>query len=451
MPKLNTPVIPENITVHLGRPESDAENVTVPFAEYVKNVVSSEIYPTWPENAIRANIYAVTTFALNRIFTEWYPSRGYNFDITNSTAFDQAFVKDRDIFENISEITDEIYTDYIARQNEVQPIFAQFCNGTSAKCDGLSQWGTVTLAERGYTPYEILRYYYGDDINIITDAPVKNITESYPGTPLGVGSAGNDVDIIQEQLNRISKNYPAIPKINSRNAVYDAETERSVRKFQEIFDLPVTGTVNKATWYKIKRYYNAVKRLGELKSEGLTFAEAESIYSTELKYGDKGIGVTTLQYYLNMVAYFNPNLSLFPIDGDFGDETLNSVINFQNEYKLEPDGIVGRNTWNKITEVYSNILNSLPDEFKNDIVAPYPGYFLTSGESGENVRILQTYLNVIAESINGIPEITADGVYGKETERAVSAFQRLYGIPVTGYVGPVTWLEIARQYELLLQ
>lgn len=444
------PVIPEYITVHLGRPESNSENVRVPFSEYIKNVVSSEIYPTWPENAIRANTYAVTTFALNRIYTEWYPSRGYNFDITNSTAFDQAFKKDRDIFENISEIVDEIYTDYIARSNEVQPIFAQFCNGTTVTCDGLSQWGTVTLAERGYTPYEILQYYYGDNINIITDAPIKNITESYPGAPLTVGSAGNDVDLIQEQLNRIAKNFPAIPKINARGAVYDNDTALAVQKFQQIFDLPQTGTVDKATWYKIKRYYNAVKRLGELKSEGLTFAEASGIYSSQLAVGSQGVGVITLQYYLNMIAYFNPNLSLFPIDGVFGTDTLNAVINFQTEYNLLSDGIVGRGTWNKITEVYENTLNNLPQEYKQGLLQPYPGYFLTSGETGENVRTLQTYLRLISQNIKGIPSVTVDGVYGKNTENAVSAFQQLYGIPVTGYVGPVTWLEISRQYELLL-
>lgn len=447
---VSAPVIPENITVHLGRPGTNAENVTVPFSTYIKNVASSEIYPTWPESAIRANIYAITTFALNRIYTEWYRSRGYNYDITNSTAFDQAFVKDRDIFDNISEIADEIYTDYVVRQGEVQPYFTQFCNGTTATCDGLSQWGTVTLANRGYTPYEILQNYYGDNINIVRNARVKNINESYPGTPLSIGSAGNEVDIIQEQLNRISKNYPAIPKINARNAIYDEETAAAVRKFQQIFDLPVTGTVDKATWYKIKRYYNAVKRLGELKSEGLSFEEAEFFYETALKYGNTGIGITTLQYYLNMIAYFNPNLSLFTIDGVFGDETLNAVNNFQREYGLPVDGVVGRETWNKITEVYDNIINALPSEYKTDMGKPYPGYFLTNGEQGENVRTIQTYLSLISDNIKAIPPVTVDGIYGNETENAVRTFQELYGIPATGYVGPVTWLEIARQYELLL-
>ena len=199
-----TPVIPETITVHLGTPSSSAENVTVSFADYIKNVASSEIYPTWPENAIRANIYAQISYALNRVYTEWYRARGYDFDITNSTAYDQSFVKGRNIFENISEIVDEIFNDYIRRQGFVEPLFATYCDGVEVSCDGLSQWGSVTLAEEGVIPYDILRNYYGDDIDLVFDAPVVNVIESYPGTPLRVGSSGDDVRRIQNQLNRIS-------------------------------------------------------------------------------------------------------------------------------------------------------------------------------------------------------------------------------------------------------
>ena len=177
------PVIPAKITVHLGRPQSNAENVTVSFVDYIKNVASSEIYPTWPENALRANIYAQISFALNRVYTEYYRSRGYAFDITNSTAYDQSFVKNRDIFSNISRIVDEIFNSYIVRDGNIEPLFAQYCNGTTVTCNGLSQWGSVDLANRGYTPYRILQYYYGNDINIITNVPVQNITASAPLTP----------------------------------------------------------------------------------------------------------------------------------------------------------------------------------------------------------------------------------------------------------------------------
>ena len=178
-----TPYIPEYITVHLGPPDSDAPNVTVPFAEYIANVASSEIYPTWPESAIRANIYAQISFALNRIFTEYYRSRGYDFDITNSTAIDQAYVEGRDIFSNINQIVLDIFNDYLVRQGNVEPLYAQYCDGINTVCEGLSQWGTVGLAEQGYTPYEILTTYYGDNINIVQDAPVMGLTASVPEYP----------------------------------------------------------------------------------------------------------------------------------------------------------------------------------------------------------------------------------------------------------------------------
>lgn len=445
------PYIPTSITVHLGRPDENAENITLPFTDYIKNVASSEIYPTWPESALRANIYAIITFALNRIYTEWYPSRGYNFDITNSTAFDQAFKKDRDIFENISRIVDEIYNDYVVRQGFVEPYFTQFCNGTTATCEGLSQWGTVSLANEGLVPYEILQYYYGNDISIVRDAPTQDIEESYPGYPLRIGSAGNDVDIIQTQLNRIARNYPAIPRITPRNAIYDRETAEAVRKFQEIFNLEPTGEVDKSTWYKIKRFYAAVKRLGELTSEGLTIDEADTIYSGDLREGARGVPVQTIQYYLNVIAYFNPNLNLFSIDGAFGPATVNAVENFQREYGLAVTGIVDETTWNKIIEIYDNILKSLPEGYQGNAAKLYPGYFLTVGARGEDVRTLQTYLDVVAANISSIPRVTPDGVYGEQTRAAVAAFQRLYGITETGYVGPVTWYAIARQYELLTQ
>ncbi|MDD6097960.1 MAG: spore cortex-lytic protein, partial [Oscillospiraceae bacterium] len=204
-----TPFIPETITVHLGTPDSGAANVTVNFPDYVKNVASSEIFPTWPESSLRANIYVITTFALNRIYTEWYRSRGYDFDITASTQFDQKFINGREIFENISRLVDELFNDYVRRQGSIEPLFTSFCNGTTTTCAGLSQWGTVTLAEQGKTPYEILQYYYGDDIDIVKNAPVKSAQFSFPGIPLELGSSGNDVRTMQIYLNRISRNYPA--------------------------------------------------------------------------------------------------------------------------------------------------------------------------------------------------------------------------------------------------
>ena len=205
--------IPSQITVHLGAAaDQSAPNVTVSFPDYIKNVASSEIYPTWPENALRANIYAQISFALNRIYTEYYHSRGYDFDITNSTAADQSFVYGRNIFENISQIVDEIFNSYVVRQGSIEPLFTQYCNGTTVSCGGLSQWGSVALAQQGLTPYQILQRYFGDDINIVRNVPVSGLRPSAPTAPLALGSGGNDVTNVQIRLNRISKNYPAIPK-----------------------------------------------------------------------------------------------------------------------------------------------------------------------------------------------------------------------------------------------
>ena len=219
------PFIPRDITVHLGRPEETANNVTVSFPDYIKNVVSSEIYPTWPENAIRANIYVIVSFALNRVYTEWYRSRGYPFDITNSTQFDQKYIYGREIFENVGQLVDELFNSYVRRQGNVEPLFTAFCNGTTVTCDGLSQWGTVPLAQQGMTPYEILTTFYGSDIDIVTNVPVMTNTPSYPGFDLRLGLSDDPVRTIQVQLNRISRNYPAIPKIGEAAGDFDYITQ----------------------------------------------------------------------------------------------------------------------------------------------------------------------------------------------------------------------------------
>ena len=415
MPTQIFPTIPEEITVHLGPPDTPAENVTVPFIDYVKNVASSEIYPTWPESSLRANIYAIITFALNRIYTEWYPSRGYDFDITNTTQFDQAFVKNREYFENISNIVDEIFNDYVVRQGEIQPLFTQFCNGTTSRCDGLSQWGSVTLAESGLNPYEILQNYYGNDINIVENAPITNEAESYPGIPLSLGGAGNDVKIIQTQLNRIARNYPAIPKIANENGIFGTDTEAAVIKFQEIFNLPQTGTVDKATWYRIKQYYVGVKKLSELIAEGITLEEASLPYTTVLSEGMSGVAVSTLQYYLNIIAYFNPSLNLSPLDGTFGPATTAAVKEFQAFYGLPITGTVEENTWRTIDKIYIDTINSLPSDYTAGRAKLYPGYFLTEGMQNESVRDLQTYLSTIGSVIPEIPQIPVTGYWYTNT------------------------------------
>ena len=449
MPDIIAPVIPEYITVHLGPPGSDAENVTVPFIDYIKNVASSEIYPTWPDSALRANIYAIISFALNRVYTEYYRSRGYDFDITNSTQYDQAFVPDRDIFENISDLVDELFNNYIVRGGNIEPLFARFCSGKNRQCDGLSQWGTVDLAEQGLTPYEILQIYYGDDINLVMNAPIADISESYPGNPLKLGDAENNVKLIQTWLNRISRNYPAIPKIAEENGIFGVDTEASVRKFQEVFDLPQTGEVDKSTWYRIRQLYNGVKGLSELVSEGITIDEASVPFVPELTVGMSGEPIRVIQYYLNVIAYFNPALELIPISGVYDPATVNAVENFQRFYGLPVTGIVDDATWDMLSKIYVDTIASVPPGIEGEYAKIYPGYYISQGMEGQAVTDLQTYLNLLGRVFPELPELPVTGYFGEQTRAAVTEFQRLFGLVPTGAVGPVTWYSITNEYNAL--
>lgn len=445
----NLPVIPERIVVHLGTPDSSARNVSVSFPDYIKNVASSEIFPTWPEAALRANIYAKISFALNRVYVEWYRSRGYDFDITSSTQYDQAFVYGRDVFANIGAIVDEIFNNYIVRRGSVEPLFAMFCNGTTVTCNGLSQWGTVTLAERGYTPYEILQYYYGEDIDIVYNAPISANIQSYPGAPFGFGSSGNEVRTIQRELNRVSRNYPAIPKIYPANGIFGESTVEAVKTFQQVFNLPASGIVNKATWYKLKFIFTAVKGLSELESEGLTLEDVDEPWGDSLRRGDYGQRIRALQYYLNVIAYFNPEIPSVTANGSFDAATDAQVRAFETFYGLNPDGVVDFRTWLLINDVYQQILQSLPEGYEGAAAEIYPGYNLTPGMRNKDVREFQTYLRVIGQNISQIPVIEATGYFGPETERAVLIFQRLYGLEPTGFVGSPTWDAAAREYNFI--
>ncbi len=438
------PYIPETITVHLGTPSAAAENITISFPEYIKNVASSEIYPTWPENALRANIYAQISFALNRFYTEWYRSQGYNFDITNSTAYDQAFVPGRNIFENISNIVDDIFNSYVVRGDAIEPYFTQYCNGTTVTCDGLSQWGTVTLAESGYTPLQILQNYYGNDVSIVTDAPVRSAGQSYPGQPLCLGEAGNEVRYKQVQLNRISRNYPAIPKINPVDGIFGQETEAAVKAFQRIFSLTPDGIIGPATWYKITYLFNGVKRLSELDSEGIAAEEISKEFPGVLAPGDTGQNVRNLQYFLAVVGEFYDTVPQIDITGVYDEPTREAVIAFQNTYGLTPDGIVGINTWQDLYRAYRGILantNSLEGG-----VALYPGVVLRQGTQGDAVETLQEYLSYLSETYTEIPDVPVTGVFGNQTQASVEAFQQLFGLPVNGVVGPAVWNSIAEAY-----
>lgn len=441
------PVIPETITVHLGEPDQNALNVTLPFADYVMNVASSEIYPTWPDSALRANIYAQVSFALNRIYTEFYRSRGYDFDITNSTRYDQYFVNGRDIFSNIRNLASELFNDYLRRPGTVEPLFAQYCNGTTVTCDGLSQWGSVNLAQAGYTPYHILTNYYGPNLEIVQNAPVGSIEDSSPEVPLRLGSFGAQVRTLQIRLNRISDNYPNIPKIPSINGIYGIETENAVRGFQETFGLTVDGVVGKATWYAVQRIYIAVKRLNSLNSEGLQFADVSQEYAGVLRLGDANTGVSLLQYYINYLSAYYETIPPLAIDGVFGEATRNAVYAVQNTFGLPVDGVVGEQTWEAITNAYYGIIRRIPVSFVEGNIIPYQGTILRQGDQSEEVRVLQEYLNYISRFIAEIPSVSPTGYFGPQTQASVVAFQRLYGLPANGAVDAATWAAIADLYS----
>ena len=444
-----TPVIPDYITVHLGAPSSNAPNVRVPFIDYIKNVASSEIYPTWPENALRANIYAQISFALNKIYTEYYRSRGYDFDITNTTQFDQAYVQGRDIFGDVSDIVDEIFDSYLRRNGAIEPLASQFCNGTTVTCEGLSQWGTVSLANQGYLPFQIIRYYYGDDVNIISNVPVESIGESYPGTPLSLGDVGPDVQRVQILLNAISTNYPAIPKVPT-GAVFGEATENAVRVFQRIFNLTPDGVVGRATWNKLNNLFTGINRLNELYARGDVIFGLSLEYPDALREGDTGQGVYTLQLMINFLSEYYDTVPQVAEDGVYGPSTSSAVAAFQRVYGLPVDGVVGPLTWesmyNAIKGIY--IANGQLSQFSTaPAFAPYPGMPLTIGTRGNAVMTLQNHINDVAPVFSQIPPVNATGNYGLNTKTAVSEIQNRMNLPQNGSVDEETWNGIERLHQ----
>ena len=388
-----SPYVPQRITVHLGGPNTNADNVTVSFQDYVKNVASSEIYPTWDESALRANILAIVSFALNRVYTEFYRSRGYDFDITSSTAIDQAFVNGRSYFETISRLVDELFNDYLRRPGFVEPLASKFCNGTTVTCEGLSQWGSQNLAQQGYNATQILRSYYGN-VEIVNNAPIRGLTSSYPGTPLRVGSTGPNVVVLQVSLNRIAQNYPAIPKIPTIDGIFGSRTEAAVRALQQIFGLTADGIVGPATWYQIVRLYTAVTNLSELRSQGQRYYAISWSPPNALQVGSSGEIVRFLQYMLNVLSAYISGIPPVTEDGIYGPATRAAVLAAQRRFGLPETGVVNTQTWDEIYDQYSGIENvSLRNEtlFPNQNTAVPAGNFRRNG-NGRNAYSQTTTL-----------------------------------------------------------
>ncbi len=443
-------VIPKTVTVHLGKPTAYAQDVTVDFIDYVKNVASSEIYPTWPEQSLRANIHAQINIILNRLYTEWYKSKGYDFDITNSTSYDQYYVHGRTIFESVSVIADEIFNTYLRRQGFEEPYFAEYCDGKLVDCPGMKQWGTVTLAQQGLNAIEILRSYYGNDLEVVRTTNIAEIFESYPGSALTIGSTGTDVKIIQRQLNRIAEDYPGFGTV-SVDGVYGAATAEVVKRLQSHFSLTADGVVGRSTWYKISYIYVSVKDLAELTSEGEkpsgTLVDGE-YPGTALQVGSTGDDVLQVQFWLDEIAQFSNDLPDIAVDGIFGNATKAAVEAFQLKYGLSVDGVVGEITWNKIYMEYTGgVLDTTPG-----ITSPgeYPGTALSVGSRGDDVKRMQFYLRIVARNNPNVPDLSADGIFGSGTQQSVIAFQNYYGLSADGIVGNLTWDKIYEVYTDLI-
>lgn len=446
---LQTVVIPEYVTVHLGRPDRAAENVRVPFRTYLKSVAASEIYPTWPYESLKANIWCQITFILNRIYTEWYRSRGYNFDITNSTSYDQKYIHNRSTFQSTDRVVEEVFNNYVTRTFSREPYFTEYCDGRQVTCPGLKQWGTYELANQGLDALQILKYYYGDDIQVNQTDNIAALPASYPGTPLRIGSQGQAVQIIQAQLNRISDNYPALPK-QPVDGIYGQNTRDIVRRFQRIFNLTADGVVGKTTWYKISYIYVSVKKLAQLTSEGESIEDG-GYPGYVVKRGDRGLNVVIVQFYINQTAVYVSSISPVELDGVFGPALEEQVKNFQRYFNLSPDGKVGALTWDKMLRIFKSIQSGVDYPRQTPPAADaYPGYLIRVGAAGENVRKIQQWLAGVAQENSRVTAPAVDGIFGSGTQRAVISFQRRYSLTPDGIVGPATWNSLYNTWQNLV-
>ena len=398
---------------------------------------------TWPEQALRANIHCQISLALNRIYTEWYPSKGYTFNITNSTSYDQYYVHGRTVFDVMVRITDDIFNTYLRKRGTVNPYYSEYCDGKSVTCPGLKQWGTVKLAEQGRSALQILRYYYGSSIEIVRCRNIQSIPQSYPGTPLRQGSRGAAVFTLQRQLNRITKDYPFLGKLTV-DGVFGSRMAATVRAFQKQFNLTADGVVGRQTWYKISYIYVSVKDLAELTSEGETASGTLSNGTwngTVLRTGSTGSAVEQVQFWLNTLAQYESAIPSVTVDGVYGTATANAVRAFQRRYGLTVDGVVGQATW---TELYDEFLSIQSD---NGTPNAYPGTPLREGSSGQNVRLVQFWLKIARTVYKDLASLTVDGKFGAGTAAAVRRFQRYFGLTSDGVVGRTTWNKLYEVYN----
>ena len=439
---LDEAVVPNKITVHLGKPASSARNVTVNFQDYIANVASSEVYPTWPEEALRANIHAQISLALNRIYTEWYPSKGYPFNITNSTSYDQYYVYGRTVFSVMVRLTAEIFNTYVRKVGTFNPYYTEYCDGREVTCPGMKQWGTVTLANQGKNALQILRYYY-DNVEIVRTQNIRRIPQSYPGSPVREGDRGTPVYTLQRQLNRITKDYPFFGKLNV-DGIFGPKMTQTVKTFQRQFNIAADGIVGRATWYKISYIYVSVKDLAELTSEGETengVLSGGSWGGVLLKTGSRGKSVEQAQFWLDVLSDYTTELPALSVDGIFGSGTRRAVLAFQKLADLNQDGIIGPTTWKLLYQGYQSVVS--------DISTPnqYPGKAFRRGDRGSGVKLVQFWLKIARTTYSGLENLTVDGIFGGGMESAVKTFQRYFGLNADGIVGRATWNKLQEVYN----
>ena len=389
---------------------------------------------SWPEEALRANIIAQVSLALNRIWTEWYPSRGFSFNITGSPGYDQAYVKGRTVFAVMERLTAELFNTFVQRSGDAEPYFTEYCDGKTVTCPGMKQWGTVDRAREGMNALQILRYYYGNRVQLVTTDNIASIPSSYPGSPLRRGSTGTNVRILQKQLSRIAKDYPSFGK-PAVTGTFDEATESSVKKFQKQFSLTADGVVGKATWNKVSYIYVSVKDLAELTSEGETAEGTQSAGGwpgTVLRRGSTGSSVEQVQFWLSDLAQFDSSLVNVTVDGSYGAATERAVRAFQQKQSLTADGVVGQSTWNALYAAWVDAQSDLGG-------TAWPGTALRRGDKGLEVRLVQFWLRLAADNYSALRTVTVDGSFGTATVSAVEAFQRLFGLSADGVVGRSTW------------
>lgn len=433
---LDRVIVPKNITVHLGRPAASARNVTVSFRDYIANVASSEVYPTWPIEALKANIHCQISLALNRIYTEWYPSKGYTFNITNSTSYDQYYVHGRTVFDVMVKLTDDIFNTYIRKTGTVNPYYSEYCDGKSVTCPGLKQWGTVTLANQGRNALSILKYYYGSNIEIVRTSNIQSIPRSYPGSPLRRGDRGTAVFTLQRQLNRITKDYPFLGLLTV-DGIFGSRMTETVKRFQKQFNLTADGVVGRTTWTELYDQFRSIQ------SDN---GRPNAYPGTALRQGSSGQNVRLVQFWLKIARTVYPSLNTLTVDGKFGAGTAAAVRRFQSYFGLTSDGVVGRTTWNKLYEVYNDIANRLLTASLRP--GEYPG-ILRRGSTGTAVRELQFYLYLMSAYESSIPAVSIDGSFGAATENAVRAYQRFAKLTVDGVVGRATWNSLYGKASIL--